>query len=40
MIDTTYAAGKRSDRRNFHTGEYYLLQARSAVLLYQTKSPR
>jgi len=39
-IDTSYADGRRTDRRTYATGENYLLQDRSTVLLTLTRSPR
>jgi isoamylase len=38
VLDTSFPDGKRADRRNFHTGEAYPLQARSTTLLHQARS--
>ena len=39
-VDSCFPDGKRPDHRTFKTGEHYLLQARSAVLLRLMKTQR
>lgn len=38
LVDTAFPGGRRGNRRNFHSGERYPLQARSVSLLRQIKS--
>jgi isoamylase len=39
VVDTSFADGRRSDRRTFNTGESYPLQGRSSALLHLMRKP-